>query len=129
MREPATGVVSAVFQVTGLGWVLEVPLSSLEGDVSSGDFVTCPAVEARHIFTVKSWNIPRKLGEPCVVFVVGKVPEALVQSWLHQQVFFAATNHKRATGKSSVRFIVQLVNEAQGSPEIQATSVLTSRHI
>lgn len=47
--------------------------------------------------TVKDWDIPRKSGEPCAFVVVGKVREALVQSWLHHQVFFAAPDEDGST--------------------------------
>lgn len=89
MRARASGLVTAVFHISGRGWVLEVPLASLEGEVFRGDQITCPAVETRRTVTVKDWDIPRKQGEPCVAIVVGQVREALVQSWLHQQVLFS----------------------------------------
>lgn len=87
---PASGVVSSVFHITGLGWGIEVPLSSLEGDVFKGDRVTCPAVDTRRTVTVKTWDIPRKQGEPCVAIIVGQVRETLIRSWLDQQEFFTA---------------------------------------
>lgn len=101
MREPASGVVSAVFRVTGWGWVLEVPLSSLEGEVFVGDMVTCPVVPTRRTVTVKSWDIPRKLGEPCVVFVVGEVREEVVESWLHRRVSFVAPDESSVPNNRS----------------------------